>query len=218
MSDGDALTERSVEIDYGDYGDDADATMVDGRIASAPVAGNGKQRQQQMVARQGNVSSLEKQQDVATIPIDNEHHPRHHRNQCNQSHHHDMLATRAEKEELDNSVNQACRNHCPHHPRERLIRFDPAGQAWCDRLECWDCYCLMRIGETLGYPSLSDGGGSHLIDEGMEAWAAFVLGERAFEVTWATQVALARCKALGIKEPDLSDEAKQLVKLPPSSL
>jgi hypothetical protein len=46
------------------------------------------------------------------------------------------------------------RSRCPHHPRARMVRFDPAGQAWCDRLDCWDCYRLMKIGEVLEYRSL----------------------------------------------------------------
>ena len=32
------------------------------------------------------------------------------------------------------------RKRCPHHLHAQLVRFDPAGQAWCDKLDCWDCY------------------------------------------------------------------------------
>ncbi|HEY6411729.1 MAG TPA: hypothetical protein VIY29_30090, partial [Ktedonobacteraceae bacterium] len=32
------------------------------------------------------------------------------------------------------------KKHCPHHPHARWVRFDPSGQAWCDKLDCWDCY------------------------------------------------------------------------------
>jgi hypothetical protein len=27
--------------------------------------------------------------------------------------------------------------------------FNPSGQAWCDRMDCLDCYRLMKIGEAL---------------------------------------------------------------------
>ena len=48
------------------------------------------------------------------------------------------------------------RNRCPHHPHAQLVRFDPAGQAWCDKLDCWDCFRLMKIGEALEYRCLTD--------------------------------------------------------------
>jgi predicted Zn-ribbon and HTH transcriptional regulator len=107
------------------------------------------------------------------------------------------------------------RSRCPHHPRARLVRFDPAGQAWCDRLECWDCYRLMKIGEALGYRSLTERGGKLLIEEGMEAWATYVRTQRAFLITWATQEALALSRALGIQEPDLLGEVKRLIEVQP---
>jgi hypothetical protein len=107
------------------------------------------------------------------------------------------------------------RNRCPHHPRARMVRFDPAGQAWCDRMDCWDCYRLMKIGEALDYRCLKERGGKLLIEEGMEAWAAYVLTQRAFLVTWAIQEALALCRALGIQEPELSGEVKRLMEIPP---
>src|SRR2546428_14142567 len=70
------------------------------------------------------------------------------------------------------------RNRCPHHPRAQMVRFDPVGQVWCDRMDCWDCYRLMKIGEALDYRSLKERGGKLLIEEGMEAWAAYVLTQR----------------------------------------
>lgn len=106
------------------------------------------------------------------------------------------------------------RSRCPHHPRARMVRFDPAGQAWCDRLECWDCYRLMKIGEALEYRRLTEWGGKLLIEEGMEAWATYVRTQRAFLVSWATQEALALCRGLGIQEPELSGEVKRLVETP----
>ena len=92
-----------------------------------------------------------------------------------------------------------------------MVRFDPAGQAWCDRLECWDCYRLMKIGEVLGYRCLTERGGKLLIEEGREAWATYARTQRAFLVNWATQEALTLCRGLGIQEPELSGEVKRLV-------
>jgi hypothetical protein len=103
------------------------------------------------------------------------------------------------------------RSRCPHHPRARMGRFDPAGQAWCDHLDCWGCYRLMKIGEVLGYHRLTERGGKLLIEEGREAWATYVRTQRAFLVSWATQEALALCRGLGIQEPELSGEVKRLV-------
>jgi hypothetical protein len=103
------------------------------------------------------------------------------------------------------------RSRCPHHPRARMVRFDPAGQAWCDRLDCWDCYRLMKIGEVLGYRCLTERGGKLLIEEGREAWATYARTQRAFLVSWATQEALTLCRGLGIQEPELSGEVKRLV-------
>jgi hypothetical protein len=51
------------------------------------------------------------------------------------------------------------RNRCPHHPQAQLVRFEPAGQAWCDKMDCWDCYRMMKIGEALEYRCLTDVGG-----------------------------------------------------------
>jgi hypothetical protein len=224
-SESETATHGKVEIDYADYGDDADATEVDSAIDSSPVAASGMQGQQQMVACQCNFRSPERSEDerqrdsaTARIPTANDNHQRnqhHPRNHRNQSHHNDTLAAGAEEEEVDDSASLACRNRCPHHPRERLVRFDPAGQVWCDRLDCWDCYRLMKLGETLGYRSLTDRGGQHLIDEGREAWSAFVLSQRPFLIVVATEAAIAQCKALGLDVPDLSSEVKQLLKLPP---
>ena len=239
-SEGEAATHGKVETDYADYGDDADETEVDGAIDSSPVAASGKQEQQRMIAWRGNFRSSERQEDerqrasatVNNITGDedhqcNHHHPRNHRNQ---SRHADSLAVweegvdknqrvtiGAEGEEGDDSASQACRNRCTHHPRERLVRFDPAGQAWCDRLDCWDCYWLMKLGETLGYVSLTDRGGQHLIDEGKEAWSAFVLSQRPFLIMVANEVAIAQCKGRSLAVPDLSDGVKNLVKPPPIS-
>ena len=96
-----------------------------------------------------------------------------------------------------------------------MVHFDPAGQAWCDRLDCWDCFRLMKIGEVLEYRCLTERGGKLLIAEGMVAWATYVRTQRAFLIAWATQEALALCRALGILEPDLSSEVKRLMEVQP---
>lgn len=108
------------------------------------------------------------------------------------------------------------RNRCPHHPHAQLVRFDPAGQAWCDKMDCWDCYRLMKIGEALEYRCLTDLGGKVVIEQGMAAWSAFVRASRAFLIVVATEEAIAMCKALDIEVPDVSDEVKRLVEVRPA--
>jgi hypothetical protein len=108
------------------------------------------------------------------------------------------------------------RNRCPHHPHAQLVRFDPAGQAWCDKLDCWDCYRLLKIGEALDYCCLMDEGGKVVIDKGMTAWSAFVLSQRAFLVVVATEQAISMCKEMGIEVPDVSGEVKRLVTVRPT--
>jgi hypothetical protein len=115
-----------------------------------------------------------------------------------------------------NTLVRRQRNRCPHHPQERLVRFDPAGQAWCDRMDCWDCYRLMKIGEALGYRCLTDQGGQRLINQSVEAWAAFVRSQRPFMVMSATQQAIALCQSLRVEVPDLSGEVTRLVWVPPA--
>ncbi len=101
------------------------------------------------------------------------------------------------------------KNYCPHHPHARWIRFDPAGQAWCDKMECWDCYRLMKIGEALDYQQLS--GRTSTIGHGMAAWSSFVTSQGSFAIVTATQQAIALCEASGIEVPDLSGEVQRLV-------
>ena len=108
------------------------------------------------------------------------------------------------------------RNCCPHHPHVQLVRFDPAGQAWCDKLDCWDCYRLMKIGEALDYRCLTDQGGKVVIDQGVTAWSAFVISQRAFLIVVATGQAIAMCNEMGIEMPDLSGEVKFLVGVHPA--
>ncbi len=54
------------------------------------------------------------------------------------------------------------------------MRFDLMGQAWSDKVDCWDCYRLMKIGEASEYCSLTDVGGKEIINQGITVWSAFV--------------------------------------------
>ena len=104
------------------------------------------------------------------------------------------------------------KKRCPHHPHARWIRFDPSGQAWWDRMDCWDCYRLMKIGEAPDYRPLSKyTRGIVTVEQGIEAWSSFVTSQGSFAVLTATQYAIDLCKALGVEVPDLSGEVKRLV-------
>lgn len=96
-----------------------------------------------------------------------------------------------------------------------MVRFDSAGQAWCDRLECWDCYRLTKIGEALYYRCLLEWGGKRLIEQGMEAWATYARTQRTFLVKWAIKEALRLYRIQGIEEPDPTGEMNKQVKIPP---
>jgi len=101
---------------------------------------------------------------------------------------------------------------CAHHPHARWIRFDPSGQAWCDKMDCWDCYRLMKIGEALDYRPLSEyTRGIVTLEQGIEAWSSFVTSQGSFAVLTATQYAIDLCKALAVEVPDLSGEVQRLV-------
>jgi hypothetical protein len=104
------------------------------------------------------------------------------------------------------------KKRCPHHPHTCWVRFDPSGQAWCDKMDCWDCYRLMKIGEALDYRSLAEySKGIVKLEQGMEAWSSFVITQGSFAVLTATQYAIDVCKTLGLEVPDLSGEVKRLV-------
>jgi hypothetical protein len=104
------------------------------------------------------------------------------------------------------------KKRCPHHPHARWIRFDPSGQAWCDRMDCWDCYRLMKIGEALDYRPLSKyTRGIVTLEQGRETWSSFVTSQGSFAVLTATQYAIDLCKAVGVEVPDLSGEVQRLV-------
>ena len=104
------------------------------------------------------------------------------------------------------------KSRCPRHPKAQWVRFDPSGQAWCDKTDCWDCYRLMKIGEALGYQQLlSQISTTASIGQGIEAWATFVVSQGSFAVLTATQQAIALCEVLGVEVPDLSSEVQRLV-------
>ena len=84
---------------------------------------------------------------------------------------------------------------------------------WCDKIDCWDSYRLMKIGEVLDYRSLRQySRGIVKVGQGIEAWSSFVTSQGSFAVLTATQYAIDFCKALGIEVPDLSGEVQRLVK------
>jgi hypothetical protein len=105
------------------------------------------------------------------------------------------------------------KKRCLHHPHARWVRFDPSGQAWCDKMDCWDCFRLMKIGEALGFRPLSKfTRGIVTVGQGIAAWSTFVTTQGSFAVLTATQYAIDLCKTLGLEVPDLSGEVKRLVK------
>jgi hypothetical protein len=95
------------------------------------------------------------------------------------------------------------------YPHIRWVRFDPDGQAWCDKMDCWDCYCLMKIGKALDYREVVSC--SYTIVAGKAAWSAFALSQGSFVILTMTQQAIRLCKSLEIEVPDLSDEVPRLV-------
>ena len=125
------------------------------------------------------------------------------------------IALRA-MEDTSRSMGTGCKvrskQRCPRHPHAQKVRFDPSGQAWCDKLDCWDCFRLMKIGQALGYPYLpAHTGPADSIEQGIDAWSSFVTSRSPFQVMVATEQAIALCLALEIEVPDLSGEVKRLV-------
>lgn len=127
----------------------------------------------------------------------------------------DMSATKGTEEKNTPQTDQHAvlmyeKRHCPHHPCERRVRFDPTGQAWCDHLNCWDCYWLIKIGEAMRYPCLIDRGGEQVIQHGQEAWSRFVRTQRAFLVMVVTEEAIIVYHRRCIGIPDVSGEISQV--------
>jgi AAA domain len=213
--------------DYDDYSDDADDTSHDSFTERCYCSeGTNMDQEQESISVREDVAERQQEHDQRD-PTDILRNQRHHRNHCHHCHqrHHIHEPTSAENVQsassdgTDNAAREEQtdatlqRNRCPHHPQARLVRFDPAGQAWCDKMDCWDCYRLMKIGEALDYRCLTDLGGKVVIDQGMPSWSAFVLTQRAFLVVDATEQAIAMCKTLDIEVPDLSGEVKRLVEV-----
>jgi hypothetical protein len=149
---------------------------------------------------------------------------RNHRNQSDLQH--SQATLQVEKRECDSALHAndsspgkaraspfvQSKKRCPHHQHARWIRFDPSDQAWCDKMDCWDCYRLMKIGEALDYRPLAKyTRGIVKLEQGIEAWSSFVTLQGSFAVLTATQYAIDLCKAVGIEVPDLSGEVKRLV-------
>ena len=208
-------------VDYSDYADYADDTPHDSfaeicRLSVAPTA----HETLESISVREDVAERQQEHKQRELTVIN----RNHRNQRNQNHKQTSAvgARDACSYEADNTaweeqkVTAIQRNCCPHHPHVQLVRFDPAGQAWCDKLDCWDCYRLMKIGEALDYRCLTDQGGKVVIDQGVTAWSAFVISQRAFLIVVATGQAIAMCNEMGIEMPDLSGEVKFLVGVHPA--
>jgi hypothetical protein len=212
---------ESDDRDYVDYGDVADLrSQYSGTGTCNLVQGTAVNDSHLSFSVHELVEKSHQEDNESELTVINHHH----RNQRNHVHHFQQQTTAvsvrdtnteedgtsARKEEKDAPLN---RNRCPHHPQARLVRFDPAGQAWCDKLDCWDCYRLMKIGEALGYRCLTDLGGRVVIEKGIAAWSAFVRTQRAFLLVVATEQAIALCKAMEVEVPDVSDEVKRLVEV-----
>jgi len=213
-------------VDYSDYADYADDSFTEGCHLAGAVVVHEAEAPELISRHETTVAKLQQETNQSEPAVINRNQ-RNQRNHCNQRN--QIRESTSAEEVRDESSDGADnterhkqqeaflqRNRCPHHPHAQLVRFDPAGQAWCDKLACWDCYRLLKIGEALDYCCLMDEGGKVMIDKGMTAWSAFVLSQRAFLVVVATEQAMAMCKAMGIEVPDVSGEVKRLVRVRPA--
>ena len=180
-------------------------------------------QEQESISVREDVAERQQEHDQRD-PTDILRNQRHHRHHC---HHRNQMyeptaAEDVQDERTDGTDNTAReeqteaflrRNRCPHHPYAQLVRFDPAGQAWCDKMDCWDWFRLMKIGEALAYRCVTDLGGKMVIEEGIAAWSTFVRTQRAFLVVVATEQAIALCQNMEIEVPDVSWEVKRLVEV-----
>jgi hypothetical protein len=213
-----------------DYSDDADyanesvsAYRTQAYESDASLAGSSLQHlseAEDLLTERGDLQGTQDHRIDYAISVIN-------RNQCNQSDlQHSQATLRVEQSDSDSALhaNDASsgkaraspyaqsKKRCPHHPHARWIRFDPSGQAWCDKLDCWDSYRLMKIGEALDYRSLAEyTRGIVKIEQGREARSSFVNSQGSFAVLTATQYAIDLCKTLGVEVPDISVEVKRLV-------
>jgi len=202
-------------VDYTDYSDDADdspspdmatshklaPSRVDTALQHAPLA---------LLAKTEGVEQQEDHRAHAVISVINRNHSNTPVSQTTLPVGNTAGGSDAEASwKMQEASAGMSKNCCLHHPHARWIRFDPAGQAWCDRMECWDCYRLMKIGEALGYRPLV--GPTSTIGQGIAVWSSFVTSQGSFAVVTATQQAMDLCKASGIEVPDLSVEVPRLV-------
>jgi len=213
--------------DYVDYVDYADDTPNDSftEVCDLSEAAAAHEAQESIRVRE-EVAEIQHERNQREPTVIN----RNQRNQCNHCNQRHQIyeptasveVREASSDGADNTAREEQqeaflqRNRCPHHRHAHLVRFDPAGQAWCDKLDCWNCYRLMKIGEALDYRCLTDQGGNVVIGQGMTAWSAFVISQRAFLIAVATEQAMAMCKTLDSEVPDLSGEVKRLVKVRPA--
>jgi hypothetical protein len=220
-------TTGRAEIDYSDYVDYADDTHNRSHHLSAEACNHSEaitaDTASESLSMRAEVGEGQQESSKEELTVINGHH-HHQRNQCNQRNQFQQQSVtvpvhtassdeRGTESQEEQEVTPIYRNRCPHHPRAQLVRFDPAGQAWCDKMDCWDCFRLMKIGEALAYRRVTDLDGKVVIEEGIAAWSIFVRTQRAFLVVVATEQAIAMCKALDIEVPDVSDEVKRLVEV-----
>ena len=219
-----AASDDGDDSDDDDDGDDAHDMSHDSFTERCSCSeGTNMDHVQESISVREDVDERQQEHDQRehTDILHNQRHHRHHRHQTYEP----TSAENVQGASSDGTDNIAReeqaeaflrRNRCPHHPHAQLVRFDPAGQAWCDKLDCWDCFRLMKIGEALEYRCLTDPCGKVVIEQGMAAWSDYVLTQRAFLVVVATEQAIVLCKAMGIEVPDVSGEVKHLVEVRPA--
>jgi AAA domain len=225
-----SIATKTDESDYGDYGDDSD-------YAHEGVSSCWFQQQETDLAPTG--TSLRYQPEAGVLATSKHSEPdvqdhrvdyadivinRNHRNHSDL--HFSQTTLQAKRHESGNAPDSndispgkaraspvaQSKKRCLHHPYAGWIRFDPSGQGWCDKMDCWDSYRLMKIGEALDYRPLAEyTRGIVKLEQGIEAWSSFVTSQGSFGVLTATQYAIDFCKALGVEVPDLSGEVKRLV-------
>jgi hypothetical protein len=175
----DHVEPSSANIDYGDYadatdyGDHADYAHesvlaywsqpyeTDPLLAGASLQHLTEAREL-LTEKEDIQGAQDHQVDYADVVIN--------RNHCNQSDlQHSQATLRVEQSEIDSALyaNDSSpgkaraspfvrsKKRCPHYPHARWIRFDPSGQASCDKMDCWDRFRLMKIGEALDYRPLA---------------------------------------------------------------
>ncbi len=209
--------------DFVDYADDSVSANISHSHKPPPPADASLQPSsapEKLFSQSEDMQDAQDYRDVADISVINRNHRNQSELQCLEA----TLQVERSEGDIALDPNDASpgkaraspvapgKKRCPHHPHARWIRFDPSGQAWCDRMDCWDCYRLMKIGEALDYRPLSEyTRGIVTLKQGIKAWSSFVTSQGSFAVLTATQYAIDICKALGVEVPDLSGEVQRLV-------